>query len=143
MPVYAPPTHAVKACSARTPSPTPLSANTYAALTDDVSEPPRYPVPPPAPKPWTLADIQTDHEAWCHPGTSKTDEIITTYSDSYPKDPRYRAEVRKHRCPVCDLMKGARTYQKSKRMKSKALQKKKTPEDKLLTAIASHSVAPV
>mmetsp|Transcript_18493 Transcript_18493/g.37553 ORF Transcript_18493/g.37553 Transcript_18493/m.37553 type:complete len:249 (-) Transcript_18493:288-1034(-) len=149
LPVFAQPAHTVRACTLRKPSNTPVSVNTYSALADDDSEPPcyhSYPVIPSAPKPWTQAEIQSDHEAWCHPGTTKTDAIIATYPDRYPKDPRYRAEVCKHRCPVCNLMKGARTYRKSKRMKSKmklkALRKKKTPDEELLTAIANHSVAP-
>mmetsp|Transcript_29764 Transcript_29764/g.61154 ORF Transcript_29764/g.61154 Transcript_29764/m.61154 type:complete len:261 (+) Transcript_29764:291-1073(+) len=38
----------------------------------------------------------------------------------FPKDKKFRAAARHHRCPVCDLMKGARHYRKSRRMKTKA-----------------------
>jgi len=69
---------------------------------------------------WTSADMQTAHEAWAHPGHSKFDSIITAYPHLFPKDKNYRASARKLRCPVCDLMKGARHYRKSKRMKIKA-----------------------
>mmetsp|Transcript_29890 Transcript_29890/g.61459 ORF Transcript_29890/g.61459 Transcript_29890/m.61459 type:complete len:480 (-) Transcript_29890:392-1831(-) len=69
---------------------------------------------------WTAADIGTSHKAWCHPGVTKTDAIIATYPDLFPKDPAYRAAARQHRCPVCDLMKGSRKYRKSARMKAKA-----------------------
>jgi len=68
---------------------------------------------------WTQADIETSHNAWCHPGASKTDAIIAHYPDLFPKDPKYRAAARQHQCPVCDLMKGSRKYRKSKRMKNK------------------------
>mmetsp|Transcript_29766 Transcript_29766/g.61177 ORF Transcript_29766/g.61177 Transcript_29766/m.61177 type:complete len:167 (+) Transcript_29766:752-1252(+) len=69
---------------------------------------------------WTEADMQTSHEAWAHPGHSKFDSIITTYPELFPKDKKFRAAARHHRCPVCDLMKGARHYRKSRRMKTKA-----------------------
>ena len=120
------------------------TSNHFGLLTDNVSEPPLHPVP----KLWTSADIQTNHEAWCHPGTTKSDAIITTYPDLHPKDPRYRADVRKHKCPVCDLMKGARTYRKSKHMKQKALKKvlmkgQPSRDEELLTAIASQGVPSV
>jgi len=68
---------------------------------------------------WTQADIETSHNAWCHPGASKTDAIIVQYPDLFPKDPKYRSAARQHRCPVCGLMKGERKYRKSKRMKQK------------------------
>jgi len=68
---------------------------------------------------WTQADITTSHHSWCHPGSSKMDAIITTYPDRFPKDPAYRTAARQHRCPICDFMKGARKYRKSKRMKQK------------------------
>mmetsp|Transcript_18485 Transcript_18485/g.37521 ORF Transcript_18485/g.37521 Transcript_18485/m.37521 type:complete len:200 (+) Transcript_18485:493-1092(+) len=142
LPVFATPTSTARVCTLRKDPPMPESVNTFDILAEDDSEPTCYPVAPPAPTPWTQADIQTAHEAWCHPGTSKTDAIINCYPDLYPKDPRYRAAVRKHRCPVCDLMKGARTYRKSKRMKTKK-GKKTTPEGALLSSIASCEPASV
>jgi len=47
------------------------------------------------------------------------DEITKEYPDLFPTDPKFRTEARKHRCPVCTLMKGARAYRKSKRMANK------------------------
>jgi len=96
----------------RQPAPAlPLSPNPYALLADDEEFPPTCN--------WTTADITTSHNSWCHPGTSKTDAIISHYPELFPKDPKYRAAARQHRCPVCDLMKGTRKYRKSKRMKQK------------------------
>lgn len=99
-----------------TPPPQTRSANPFALLTDDsLSEPSRYPVP--ASAQWTLADVEEAHESWCHPGHSMTDEIIQEYPELFPKDSKFRAAARQHRCPVCTLMKGARTYRKGKKMK--------------------------
>ena len=47
------------------------------------------------------------------------DEITKEYPSLFPRDPAFRTAARQHRCPVCTLMKGARTYRKSKRMEKK------------------------
>jgi len=87
------------------------SPNPYQQLQDDSTDPLTCG--------WTTADLTTSHNAWGHPGTSKTDQIIATYPELFPKDPAYRAAARERRCPICDLMKGTRKYRKSKRMKQK------------------------
>jgi len=69
-----------------TPSPNP-----YAVLDHDFAE-----------CNWTHEDIETSHNAWSHPGATKMDDIIVAYPEHFPKDPKYRAAARKHRCPVCD-----------------------------------------
>jgi len=114
---YLPVHTAVKAKRAnhlRHPRPTTAltpSDNPYQMLQDDERDP--------SVCNWTMADITTSHQAWCHPAASKYDTIVTTYPELFPKDPSYRAAARQHRCPVCDLMKGQRKYRKSKRMKGK------------------------
>jgi len=74
-----------------TPALTP-SPNPFAPLTED-----------PLTCGWTSVDITTSHNSWCHPGASKTDAIIVQYPELFPKDPKYRAAAREHRCPICDL----------------------------------------
>jgi len=124
LPVYATP----KAGKARrqqhpaTPVPTQLSANRFAVLEDCDTEPTRHVVPRAAH--WSTEDISTSHESWGHPEHSKYDEILCHYPHLFPRDPKYRTEARKHCCPVYDLMKGARTYSKSKRMKAKGRKEK-------------------
>jgi len=104
-------------CSTPAPTPPPVSTNVFDMLDrdDDGAE---YDSEHACA--WTEADLQTSHEAWAHPGHSKFDSIITHYPDLFPRDKTYRARARHLRCPVCDLMKGARHYRKSKRMKVKA-----------------------
>jgi len=94
---------------------------------------------------WAATDIQTSHEAWGHPGHSKYDAIITTYPDIFPEDKKYRAAARQHRCPVCDLMKGARHYRKSKRMKQKLArdhQRKHAPQQAARASILQQHLPP-
>mmetsp|Transcript_30763 Transcript_30763/g.63644 ORF Transcript_30763/g.63644 Transcript_30763/m.63644 type:complete len:191 (-) Transcript_30763:1572-2144(-) len=102
-----------------------FTQNPFALLTDDVSEPERFPVP--ASTSWTQADIAVAHDTWCHPGGSMFDEITQEYPDLFPRDPKYRTAARQHRCPVCTLMKGARTYRQSKRMAEKKKRKESSP----------------
>mmetsp|Transcript_60297 Transcript_60297/g.123885 ORF Transcript_60297/g.123885 Transcript_60297/m.123885 type:complete len:433 (+) Transcript_60297:345-1643(+) len=111
LPVHTPVKRAGHARHLQTPPALQSSPNPFQLLDDDIE--------PPLTCGWTQADIETSHNAWCHPCTSKTDTIITQYPELFPKDPKYRAAAREHRCPVCDLMKGARKYRKSKRMKQK------------------------
>mmetsp|Transcript_60354 Transcript_60354/g.124045 ORF Transcript_60354/g.124045 Transcript_60354/m.124045 type:complete len:189 (+) Transcript_60354:660-1226(+) len=54
------------------PAPTP-SPNQYHLLDDEMLDPLTCA--------WTQADIETSHNAWCHPGASKTDAIIAQYPD--------------------------------------------------------------
>mmetsp|Transcript_37957 Transcript_37957/g.77885 ORF Transcript_37957/g.77885 Transcript_37957/m.77885 type:complete len:202 (-) Transcript_37957:863-1468(-) len=157
LPVYAKPKQGKTARtrtqhSTRPPS---VSANRYAALENDETEPVRHPVPQSACTGWTTADIDTSHQSWCHPGHMKYDSIICQYPDLFPRDPSYRTAARKHRCPVCDLMKGARAYRKSKRMKEKQRKKggkgdtqrlptiREHPESDAPTAIAQHGNASI
>mmetsp|Transcript_17909 Transcript_17909/g.36009 ORF Transcript_17909/g.36009 Transcript_17909/m.36009 type:complete len:481 (+) Transcript_17909:395-1837(+) len=110
------PTGASRPPAAAAPSPSPLSNNLFDVLDreDDGAQYDREHACR-----WTADELQVSHEAWCHPGHSKFDSIITQYPHLFPKDKHFRATARKHRCPVCALMKGARHYRKSKRMKQK------------------------
>jgi len=151
LPLYAQPTSTARPPVSARPTPPPAAsrsartANPFAVLTDDeTSAPPCYPVPFTAR--WTTEDIAESHDAWCHPGHSVYDAITQEYPDLFPKDPKYRAAARQHACPVCTLMKGARAYRKSKRMKEKERKgRRRAPPDPsppLTSAAAATSPTP-
>jgi len=123
LPLFADPSKAARPPTNLVSKPV-LTSNPFALLTDDVSEPVRYPVL--ANTRWSQADIEEAHDSWCHPGSSMFDEITQQYPDLFPHDPQFRTAARKHRCPVCSLMKGARTYRQSKWMAEK--KKKRSPK---------------
>ena len=95
------------------------SPNPFCLLQDDTAD------PTPAERlcQWTEKELQTSHEAWCHPGHSKFDEILGAHPEHFPKDPAFRTAAHKLWCPVCDLVKGSRKYRKSARMKLKQARK--------------------
>ena len=131
LPIYSVPTKTVRPRTLAARTTLTCSANSFDALTDCDREPTWYTVKPPT---WTTADIQTSHEEWCHPGHSKYDQIQGEYPGLFPKDSRYRTAARNHQCPVCALMKGSRTYRKSKKMKEKKVRRGDAAQHKLSAA---------
>jgi len=75
------------------------------------------------------------------------------HPEHFPRDPAFRAAARKFRCPVCDLVKGARKYRKSARMKQKQERKQQQAspvsilspdtESEVPTAVATEGAAKV
>eukprot|EP00961_Rhodomonas_salina_P275837 3726384-Rhodomonas_salina.3 len=99
-----------------------MPRNSFAALDSCNKEQqmPQQTTPPPTLSVlWTVSDVKVSHNSWCHQGESKATEILDQYSDLFPKDKAYRKAVLEHKCPVCNLMKGAHKYRKSKRQKGK------------------------
>ena len=84
--VSANPAITVRACARQQ-----LSPNPFHLLQDDDSDP----TPPSRICQWTQQDLQTSHEAWCHPGHSKQDEIICAHPTHFPADPAFRAAALK------------------------------------------------
>eukprot|EP00961_Rhodomonas_salina_P165889 2235359-Rhodomonas_salina.1 len=66
-----------------------LSSNCFELLSDDegalLMPPPDY-QPPPLVSLWTANDVITSHNAWCHPGKSKSVEILDYHHQLFPKD---------------------------------------------------------